>query len=33
MLGSVDNLPAELPKEASMHFGSILINHVRQLVL
>ncbi len=32
LLGSVDNLPAELPKEASIHFGSLLINHVKQLV-
>lgn len=31
LLGSVDNLPAELPREASMHFGSVLVKHITQL--
>lgn len=31
LLGSVDNLPAELPREASLHFGSVLANYIYML--
>eukprot|EP00043_Microstomoeca_roanoka_P028424 m.17948 g.17948 ORF g.17948 m.17948 type:complete len:899 (+) comp8398_c0_seq1:257-2953(+) len=31
LLGSVDNLPAEIPIEASVHFGDILVNYIPEL--
>ena len=32
MLGSVDNLPAELPRGASEQFGDILLTYAKELV-
>ncbi|EGD76105.1 hypothetical protein PTSG_00811 [Salpingoeca rosetta] len=31
LLGSVDNLPAEIPVEASIHFGDLLVDYIPEL--
>ena len=32
LLGSVENLPAELPRGSSEQFGDILLDYVKELV-